>query len=136
MPGSPEVHALALARQLLAALADRPRLLPLAAKLVSALEPCRHSVDFASVRWHGQVYSFSSAMAQNFWIAIFAWTACFLVTIAVSLATRPRPATELEGLVYGLTKLPRDENLDWYRKPAPVAILVIAMLLLLNIWFR
>jgi len=86
--------------------------------------------------WIAPLHQFPSTMAQNFWIAIFAWTACFLVTIAVSLSTRPRPAQELEGLVYGLTKLPGDENLAWYRKPAPVAILVIVMLLLLNIWFR
>src|SRR5437899_3552120 len=58
--------------------------------------------------WIAPLHQFPSTMAQNFWIAIFAWTACFVVTIAVSLATRPRPATELEGLVYGLTKLPRD----------------------------
>src|SRR5947208_2322820 len=53
--------------------------------------------------WLGGVHTFPSTMAQNFWIAIFAWTSCFVVTIAVSLATRPRPEAELEGLVYGLT---------------------------------
>src|SRR5213078_2343744 len=57
--------------------------------------------------WLGTVREFPSTMAQNFWIAIFAWTTCFVVTILVSLATRPRPAAELEGLVYGLTKIKR-----------------------------
>ena len=28
------------------------------------------------------MHEFPSTMAQNFWIAIFAWTTCFLVTIA------------------------------------------------------
>ena len=37
------------------------------------------------------VHSFPSSMAQNFWIAICAWTTCFLVTIVVSLMTEPRP---------------------------------------------
>ena len=75
-------------------------------------------------------------MAQNFWIAIFAWTSCFVVTIVVSLLTKPRPAEELQGLVYGLTKVPHDSGVSWYRKPAPVAILVIGVLLFLNFWFR
>ena len=46
---------------------------------------------------------YPSEMAQNFWTAIFAWTTCFVVTIVVSLFTRPRPDEELVGLVYSLT---------------------------------
>src|SRR6478735_1796470 len=42
--------------------------------------------------WLGAIHTFPSTMAQNFWIAIFAWSTCFVVTILVSLATRPRPA--------------------------------------------
>src|SRR3954469_22865453 len=41
--------------------------------------------------WLGTVNTFPSTMAQNFWIAIFAWTTCFVLTIVVSMATRPRP---------------------------------------------
>ena len=37
--------------------------------------------------WIADVYHFPSTMAQNFWIAIFAWTTCFVVTIVVSLVT-------------------------------------------------
>jgi SSS family solute:Na+ symporter len=86
--------------------------------------------------WIAPLHQFPSTMAQNFWIAIFAWTSCFVVTIVVSLLTKPRPAEELQGLVYGLTKVPRDTGVSWYRKPAPVAVLVITVLLFLNIWFR
>ena len=86
--------------------------------------------------WIAKLHEFPSTMAQNFWIAIFAWSSCFVVTIIVSLFTRPRPAEQLQGLVYGLTKIPQDTGVSWYRKPAPVAVLVIAMLLVLNIWFR
>ena len=74
-------------------------------------------------------------MAQNFWIAIFAWTTCFLVTIVVSLVTRPRPQEELQGLVYGLTRLAHDEGVSWYKRPAPLAIAMGVLLLFLNIWF-
>ena len=81
------------------------------------------------------LHTFPSPMAQNFWIAIAAWTVCFLITILVSLVTRPRPAKELEGLVYGLTKLPHHEGTVWYKRPAPVAIAMGALLLILNLWF-
>ncbi len=45
------------------------------------------------------VHTYPVDMAQNFWAAIYAWTACFVVTIVVSLAT-PRNKTddELRGL--------------------------------------
>ena len=85
--------------------------------------------------WIGQVYSFPSTMAQNFWIAIFAWSACFLTTILVSLATKPRPAEELRGLVYGLTEMPKDDQQAWYRRPLPLACVMGAIMLGLNLWF-
>ena len=82
----------------------------------------------------GTVYTFPSAMAQSFWIALVAFTSCFLVTLVVSLATKPRPEKDLEGLVYGLTKIPEDRG-SWYQRPAPLAVIIIAILLILNFWF-
>src|SRR5215831_5962307 len=41
------------------------------------------------------VHVYPSEMAQNFWAAIFAWTACFVVTILVSVVTKPRNEEEL-----------------------------------------
>ena len=82
----------------------------------------------------GTVYTFPSAMAQSFWITLMAFTSCFLVTLVVSLATQPRPEKDLEGLVYGLTKIPEDRG-NWYQRPAPLAVIIIAILLVLNIWF-
>ncbi len=85
--------------------------------------------------WIADVYHFPSPMAQNFWIAIFAWSTCFVMTIAISLATRPRPESELQGLVYSLTKLVHDEGVVWYKRPVPLAILVGVLALILNFWF-
>ena len=82
----------------------------------------------------GTLHTFPSAMAQSFWIALVAFTSCFLVTLVVSLATKPRPEKELEGLVYGLTKIPEDRG-SWYQRPAPLAVTVIVILLVLNFWF-
>ena len=86
--------------------------------------------------WIANLHAFPSTMAQNFWIAIFAWTACFLVTILVSLATRPKPESELHNLVYGVTELPPPEKqARWYQRPVPLAVVVGVVCILLNIWF-
>jgi SSS family solute:Na+ symporter len=86
--------------------------------------------------WLGSVlHTFPSTMAQNFWIAIFAWSACFLVTILVSLASQPKPASDLHNLVYGLTDIPHDADLPWYKRPAPLAVIVIVALIALNLIF-
>ena len=60
----------------------------------------------------GVVTKFPSEMAQNFWLAIFAFGACFLVTVFLSLATRRTKTDEqLKGLVYSLTpKIVDDEH--------------------------
>jgi SSS family solute:Na+ symporter len=85
--------------------------------------------------WIANLHEFPSSMAQNFWIAIWAWTSCFLVTILVSLLTRPRPVEELRSLVYGLTELPKDEGAPWYRRPALVASIAALVCLMLNFLF-
>lgn len=86
--------------------------------------------------WLGTVvHTFPSTMAQNFWIAIFAWSACFAVTVLVSLASRPKPASELHNLVYGLTDIPHDADLPWYKRPAPLAVIVVVALIALNLIF-
>src|SRR5262252_6739672 len=54
--------------------------------------------------WITELHHFPSSMAQNFWMAIMAWTTCFVITILVSLVTKPRPESELRGLVYGVTE--------------------------------
>jgi SSS family solute:Na+ symporter len=86
--------------------------------------------------WLGNVlHTYPSEMAQNFWTAIWAWTTCFVVTILVSLLTKPRPEAELRGLVYSLTERPKDEGEPWFRRPGPLAVVVLALTLVLNLVF-
>jgi SSS family solute:Na+ symporter len=86
--------------------------------------------------WLGAVvHSFPSTMAQNFWIAIFAWSTCLVVTILVSLLSRPKAEAELRNLVYGLTDIPHDADLPWYKRPLPLAAVVIVALVILNFIF-
>jgi solute:Na+ symporter, SSS family len=86
--------------------------------------------------WLGHVHTYPSEMAQNFWTAIWAWTTCFVVTIVVSLFTKARAEGELVGLVYSLTKKPSEEHIAWYLRPATLAVLVLALVTVLNIIFR
>ncbi|HEV8215498.1 MAG TPA: hypothetical protein VGP95_06680, partial [Gemmatimonadaceae bacterium] len=76
-----------------------------------------------------------SELAQTFWTAIVAWTTCFVVTILVSLRTRPREEQELVGLVYSLTPKPKDGDSRWYKRPVSLATVVIALVVGLNLLF-
>ncbi len=54
---------------------------------------------------------FPSEMAQNFWLAAFAFVVCFTLTLVISLATaRTKTDAELKGLVYSLTPKIVDNN--------------------------
>ena len=81
------------------------------------------------------VHAYPSDMAQNFWGAILAWTTCFVVTVGISLATAPKPADELRGLVYGLT--PHDVAAEpaWYLRPGVLAAGILVCTLALNFLF-
>ncbi len=85
--------------------------------------------------WFGVMQIFPSEMAQSFWTAIFAWTACFVVTIIVSAATRARDGKELVGLVYSLTERPKEDRLPWYQRPTVLGVIVLLAAIVLNIIF-
>jgi SSS family solute:Na+ symporter len=85
--------------------------------------------------WLAILHTYPSEMAQNFWTAIYAWVTCFVITIVVSVLTKPRPDGELVGLVYSLTEKPQEGHLPWYKKPAVLAVVVAVLTILLNIFF-
>ena len=82
------------------------------------------------------LHTYPSEMAQNFWTAIFAWSACFVATIAISLVTaRNKSDDELKGLVYALTPRLTDREIVWYKRPATLAVLVLGLTVILNVIF-
>jgi SSS family solute:Na+ symporter len=86
--------------------------------------------------WIANLQEFPSTMAQNFWLAIVAWTVCFCLTILVSLVTKPRPDEEMVGLVYSLTPKAKDGSaVPWYVRPDVLAIVVGVGCVILNIIF-
>jgi len=74
-------------------------------------------------------------MAETLFRALWAWLVCVLVTVVVSYMTKPRPDSELDGLVYGITPLPHEERGEWYQRPIVWASIVAVMFVALNIIF-
>jgi SSS family solute:Na+ symporter len=99
--------------------------------------PVGESVSLLKGGWLGVQHTFVSSMAQNFWMAIFAFSGCFLGTLFISLATKPnRTDDELRGLVYSLTEKQKDvAGAAWYARPFPLGMVVLGATLVLNIIF-
>ena len=57
------------------------------------------------------------------------------LTIIVSLFTVPRAIGELEGLVYGTTRISRDLDEPWQRRPAVLAVIVAVLMVGLNLLY-
>jgi SSS family solute:Na+ symporter len=72
-------------------------------------------------------------MAENMYRALWSWIICVLVTVVVSYMTQPKPVSELEGLVYGVTAIPQEVEVPIYHRPAFWAVVVGAVFVVLNI---
>jgi SSS family solute:Na+ symporter len=77
----------------------------------------------------------AKAMAADMYRALWSWLVCVIVTVVVSLATAPKPDSELAGLVYGATRLPEEHDDHWYQKPVFWASLIAVIFVGLNIIF-
>jgi SSS family solute:Na+ symporter len=77
----------------------------------------------------------SSEMAANFWRAWWAWLICFVVTIVISVFTKPRADAELVGLVKGLTPKAPGAHVPILLRPAFWAVVSLVVLVLLNVYF-
>jgi SSS family solute:Na+ symporter len=67
--------------------------------------------------------------------ALWSFVVCVVVTVVVSLATKPMPDGQLTGLVHGLTEVPSIGNVPLYQKPLFWAAVVIVVFFALNIIF-
>jgi len=86
--------------------------------------------------WIAPHFHFNNSMGQNFYMAIVAWTTCFLLTIAISLATKSnKTEEELKGLVYSLTPKIKSGDEPWFKQPAILGIVILAATVALNIIF-
>src|ERR1700690_2325968 len=70
---------------------------------------------------------FPSEMAQNFWLATFAFCVCFGLTLGLSIATRRANTNDqLPGLVYSLTPKIVAHNVPVWQRPAVVGTVLLA----------
>ena len=67
--------------------------------------------------------------------ALWSFIVCVVVTVVVSLATKPIPDSQLTGLVYGQTEIPDIGAVPIYQKPLFWAAIVTVIFFILNIIF-
>ena len=77
----------------------------------------------------------AKGLAQDYFQALWSFLVCVTVTIVVSLMTKPKADFELNGLVYGLTEVPRVANVPLYQKPLFWVGVVTVVFVVLNIIF-
>jgi SSS family solute:Na+ symporter len=84
------------------------------------------------------VFDLGSAQAAAFWGACAAFVADAVVSVGVTLVTKPKPVAELQGLVYGMANVDEDEPAEervWYRRPALLAAGALGLAIALNLAF-
>ncbi len=77
----------------------------------------------------------AKGLAQDMYQALWSFITCVLVTVVVSLATKPVSDSQLTGLVYGLTEVPTVGDVPLYQKPLFWAGVVTVVFVILNIIF-
>jgi SSS family solute:Na+ symporter len=93
---------------------------------------------FLIVKFHPEALSIiamsthAKAMAEDMYRALWSWILCVVVTVVVSLMTKPKPESELVGLVYGATPIPSEGSLSLFQKPIFWAGVSAALLILLQ----
>jgi len=109
----------------------------LGAALFHGLSLSSGAVPGVKGAWIHPLWMFRSEMGQNFYMAIVACAACFVLTTGISLATcQNRTDAELKGLVYSLTPRALVGPEPWYLRPQVLGGAVLVVALLLNIAFR
>jgi SSS family solute:Na+ symporter len=97
---------------------------------------------FALMRGHPErvawfcFYAKAQPLAQQMWQALWAFVAVVIVSLLVTLATKPRPEAELRGLVMGLTEIPSEGDLPLVKRPVFWAGICFVVFLVLQWIFR
>ena len=80
-------------------------------------------------------YAQAKPLAQDMWRGLWSFLICAAVTVLVSLATEPKPDSELTGLVYGATELPDEGHLPLVKRPIFWAGVALVLFLILQYIF-
>jgi SSS family solute:Na+ symporter len=74
-------------------------------------------------------------LAVDMFRALWSGIICVVVTIVVSLVTKPKTDLQLEGLVYGATQIPSEGHLPMIKRPIFWAGVSLAVFLVLQYIF-
>jgi SSS family solute:Na+ symporter len=77
----------------------------------------------------------AKAMAENMYRGLWSFIVCVLVTLVVSLYTKPKSESELVGLVRGCTDIPSERDIPLIKRPIFWAAVVAIVFVVLNIIF-
>jgi len=68
--------------------------------------------------------------------ALWSCVTCVVVTVLVTMVTRPRPEAELKGLVYSLTDVAQEEHTSLFHRPLfwGIGALIILVALQIILW--
>ena len=77
----------------------------------------------------------AKAMAENMYRGLWSFIVCVLVTLVVSLYTKPKSESELVGLVRGCTDIPSERDIPLIKRPIFWAAAVAIVFVVLNIIF-
>ena len=77
----------------------------------------------------------AQGLAQDMYQALWSCVTCVVVTVLVTLVTKPKPDHELKGLVYALTEVAHEEHTSWFHRPAVWGAAALLVLVVLQIIF-
>ena len=77
----------------------------------------------------------AQGLAQDMYQALWSCATCVVVTVLVTLVTKPRPEAELKGLVYSLTEVEHEDRVGLLHRPLFWGAAALGILLALQIIF-
>jgi len=77
----------------------------------------------------------AQGLAQDMYQSLWSCVTCVVVTLLVTLVTKPRPDAELKGLVYSLTEVAHEERVGILQRPIFWGGVALAALVVLQIIF-
>jgi len=77
----------------------------------------------------------AQGLAQDMYQALWSCVTCIVVTLLVTALTKPKPDSELMGLVYSLTPVAREKETSFLRRPVVWGFAALALLVILQIIF-
>jgi SSS family solute:Na+ symporter len=77
----------------------------------------------------------AKGLAQDMYQSLWACVTCVVVTVLVTLVTKPKPDSELVGLVYSLTPLAKEEHTSFWHRPLVWGVMALVLLAVLQIIF-